>query len=57
MHGVFFMKDDYDAVSVAVVAWLHCCVTGSRLFAAMLLLIVMQPHWAAELPFNLGRSS
>jgi hypothetical protein len=41
MHGLLFMKDDYDAVSIEIVAWLHCCVTGSRLFAVMLLLIVI----------------
>lgn len=37
------MKDDYDVVPAEIGAWLHCCVTGSRLFAAKLLLIVMLP--------------
>ncbi len=37
------MKDDYDAVSAEIGAWLLCRVTGSRLFAAKLLLIVMLP--------------
>lgn len=37
------MKADYDAVSAERRARLHCCVAGSRLFAAKLLLIVMLP--------------
>jgi hypothetical protein len=43
MRVLFLMKDDYDVVSAEIGAWLHCCVTGSRLFAAKLLLIVMLP--------------
>ena len=39
----FLMKDDYDAVSAEIGAWLLCRVTSSRLFAGKLLLIVMLP--------------
>lgn len=45
MRVHFLMKDDYDVVSAEIGAWLHCCVTGSRLFAAKLLLIVILPLW------------
>jgi len=49
------MKDDYDVVSAEIGAWLHCCVTGSRLFAAKLLLIVMLPlraHFCRQNPIK-----